>query len=95
MAVVIYPSCDETVAHLPGVRLAVSAKAEEGAARARAILGAHRKTGKSSIDVTHGELDSFVNLNDPGGDAMSIEFGRTGARGHGRSQGVHALGGAF
>lgn len=91
----IYPTCDEIVAHLGGVRAAVGAKAEEGAARAKAVLSAHRAEGHSQITVTRGSLDSFVNLDDTRGDraAAAIEFGRTGR--NGSTQGVNALGSAF
>lgn len=33
------------------------------------------RTGESQITVTEGHLDWYVNLEDPGGGAMSIEFG--------------------
>lgn len=94
--VVIYPQCDDIVAHVPGVRMSVSAKADEGAARARAVLAAHRAEGHSQITVTRGELDSFVNLDDTRGDhaAAAIEFGRSGGR-RGATQGINALGRAF
>lgn len=93
MAVIIYKDCNETVAHLPGVIGAVYATAQEGGARARAILQAHRHTGASSIEVSQGDVDSFVSLVDP--NAISIEFGRVGTMGRGTSQGVHAVTGAF
>lgn len=94
--VVIYPNCDEIVAHLGGVRASVTAKAAEGAARARGVLAAHRAEGHAQITVTHGDLDAFVNLDDTRGDraAAAIEFGRSGGRG-GATQGINALGSAF
>lgn len=93
--VTIYPKCDDIVAHLTGVRSAVTVTAEEGASRARAVLSAHRFAGHSQITVTRGSLDSFVNLDDTRGDhaAAAIEFGRTGK--NGSTQGVNALGSAF
>lgn len=93
MAVVIYPDCNKTVAHLPGVIAAVYAKAQEGGVTARAILASHRHTGASSIEVTQGDVDSFVSLVDP--NAISIEFGRVGTMGRGTSQGVFAVTRAF
>lgn len=92
---IVYPDCNDTVAHLDGVVGAVYAKAQEGAAKAQSILALHHHTGNAHIDVTRGDVDSFVNLNDPGGNAMAIEFGRAGTRGRGTSQGVHAITGAF
>ena len=93
MAVIIYPSCNKDVAHLGGVIAAVAAEAAEGGARAEAILRAHFHTGASSIEVTHGAVDSWVSLVDDA--AVSIEFGRTGARGHGTSQGFFPIWEAF
>lgn len=93
MAVVIYPTCNEDVAHLAGVIAAVNATAQEGAARARSILAAHFHTGASSIEVSQGDVDSFVSLVDPA--AISIEFGRSGAMGRGTSQGIFAITRAF
>jgi hypothetical protein len=92
----INSDCNAVVAHLPGVRAALKAKAEEGKARASAILAAHHHgpPPHSYITVTHGRVDSFVNLVDPGGAAAAIEFGRfTGGRG--TTRGVGAITGAF
>lgn len=93
MSVVIYAKCNKTVAHLDGVIAAVYAKAQEGAGRARAILAAHRHTGASSIEVSQGDVDSYVSLVDP--NAISIEFGRVGTMGRGTSRGVYAITKAF
>lgn len=94
MTVFIEPDCNETVAHLSGVIAAVYAKAQEGGARARSILEAHRHTGASSIEVSMGNApDSFVSLVDP--NAISIEFGRVGTMGRGTSRGVYAVTRAF
>lgn len=96
----IYESCNSTVAHLEGVIAAVAAKAEEGAARAEAILKSrHKPTNPPPhpyIEVTHGTVDSFVSLVDPDprGSAKSIEFGRSGGN-RGATQGVRAISGAF
>jgi hypothetical protein len=64
---------NQVVSHIDGVKLAVHAEAEIAGARAEANLARHRKTGQAKITVTQGDVDSFVNLDDP--DAMSIEFG--------------------
>lgn len=82
MAVVIYQRCNSTVAHLPGVIGAVASEARKGGARAKAILATHRDTGASFVSVTHGSVDSFVNLDDTRGDraAGAIEA-ETGALG--------------
>lgn len=82
------------IAHLPGVVASVAAKAQEGKGRAEAILARHHKTGATHITVTHGSVDSFVNLEDPGGAAAAIEFGHTTAGGS-AVQGIHAITGAF
>jgi len=34
-----------------------------------------RRTGQSQITVTKGDLDYYINLEDPNGGAMAIEFG--------------------
>jgi hypothetical protein len=93
VAVIIYPYCNELVARLPGVIDAVHDKAQQGGRRAETILRAHHHEGDARIEVTQGTTDSFVSLVDPA--AFSIEFGRTGARGRGRSQGIFAVTGAF
>ena len=93
MAVVIYPNCDEIVAHLPGVIGAVYDEAKERGRMAEAILRAHYVEGASEIEVTRGVTDSWVSLVDDA--AVSIEFGRSGARGRGASQGVFAVNGAM
>jgi hypothetical protein len=97
MAVEIYPDCNEIIAKdVPGVAAYVYVVAQRGGAKARAILNAHRDTGASYIEVTRGnDPDSHISLVDPGGDALAIEFGRTGTMGRGTSRGVHALQGAF
>jgi hypothetical protein len=94
VAVVIYPDCDERVAHLSGVHAAVVARAREAEAVAAARLAQHkpgrdRLIGPSYVDVTTGDVDAFLNLNDPGGAAAAIEFGRPGM------QGLHIITGAF
>jgi hypothetical protein len=99
--VTIYKRCNEIVAHETGVIAAVASKAGEGAARAEAILAAHQPgrqpgSGGSHITVTHGDVDSFVNLVDPGGAAAAIEFGRLSVgRSRGTTRGVGAISGAF
>lgn len=92
----VVANCDDIVAHLPGVRAEVRATAQKGAAKAEAVLAAHRYEGHSRITVTTGSLDAFVNLDDTRGDhaAGAIEFGRSGGRG-GATQGINALGSAF
>ncbi|MBV2364265.1 hypothetical protein [Streptomonospora nanhaiensis] len=56
------------------------------------VLAQHRAHGHAYVAVTRGRrADAFVDLVDPGGNALAIELGRTGARGRGPSQGVYAL----
>lgn len=83
---------DEYFAKLPGVRATLKATANAGAARAEAILLAHRHAGHSRITVTRGDkLDYFVNLDDTRGQraAAAIEFGTY------RSSEIYALRAAF
>jgi len=88
----IYESCNDTVAHLGGVRRAVGHAAHKGAAIAKGVLLAHRHSGDSQITVTRGELDYWVNLDDTRGQraAAAIEFGNYKGGG-----GIDALGKAF
>lgn len=97
MAVEIYYSDREMnflISHMPGVRKKVRSTARQGAARASAILAAHRAEGHSRITVTYGDVDAFVNLDDTRGDraAAAIEYGRNR---RGVTSGVHALRSAF
>jgi hypothetical protein len=96
MAEIYAFATDEYFAKLPGVRSALRRTAHAGAARASAILAAHHHSGDAEINVTHGELDYFVNLDDTRGQsaAAAIEYGRKGGR-RGRSAGIHALRSAF
>ena len=64
---------NHVISHLEGVKAAVHTEAEIIAGRAEGRLAQHRKTGQAQINVTQGDTDSFVNLDDP--NAMSIEFG--------------------
>ena len=41
--------------------------------RAKAILAAHRDTGTSSIEHTVGDVDHYISIVDPQGDAPYIE----------------------
>lgn len=91
---VIYPDCNERVAHLSGVHRAVVARAKAAEGGAAARLAAHKPgkdalIGPSYVDVSEGDTDAFLNLNDPGGAAAAIEFGRPGM------QGLHIITGAF
>jgi hypothetical protein len=87
---------DERVAHMAGVKAAVYEAAKGGAARAEAVLTAHRHQGHARITVTRGSVDAFVNLDDTRGQraAAAIEYGRSGGRG-GPTQGIYALRSAF
>ena len=72
---------NRTVCELPGVAMKVRGKAHEIQGIASARLAPHRKTGNAYVDVhrergdQYGRIDWFVSLNDPGGNAMAIEFG--------------------
>ncbi len=87
------------IAHEPGVIRAVNRVAREKAAIAKGYLMAHRAEGHSSITVTRGGVDSWVNLEDKRARsnnfraaAAAIEFGRGGEH---PTQGVRALSRAF
>ena len=66
------------VSRLPEVRAAVSEEAEERGNRASAKLASHFRTGRSSVAVEHGRVDSYIILRDESWQsAMSIEFGHS------------------
>ena len=73
-----YKLVNTIVARLPGVVDAVHDNANAIAKKAEGRLMAHRYPGDyttSSVDVSQGTVDSFINLDDNGGGAMAIEFG--------------------
>jgi len=90
--VVVYPECNDIVAHRFGVINAVYGVAQKHAAVARGILMAHKAEGHSEIVVERGDVDTHVSLNDERGDvaAAAIEYGNRYGGG-----GVDALGRAF
>lgn len=61
------------IAHMPGVVAAVHKAAVKNSNGAKRRLAAHRETGAAQVTVTQGDVDSFVNLDDPA--ALSIQFG--------------------
>lgn len=61
------------VSHLDGVHGAVGKEAAKIKGKAERRLASHRQTGAASVTQTQGDVDWFVNLEDPA--AMSIEFG--------------------
>lgn len=66
---------NKTISHLPGVIGAVRMQAQKIGAKAEARLETvHTPARESEITITYGEVDSFVNLDDPD-NALSIEFG--------------------
>jgi hypothetical protein len=64
---------NQIVSHLDETNNAIRAKADEVGGVAKGRLAAHRDTGDASVSITHGDVDSFVNLDDSA--ALSIEFG--------------------
>jgi hypothetical protein len=91
-----WTAVNTTVARLPGVREAVFESANKIAAKAEQRLSAHRKPDddtSSSIDVSRGTVDSFINLDDDGGGAMGIEFGYRAENGK-IVHGLHIITGA-
>lgn len=79
------------VAVAPEVQAALAAAATRVAAKARSHAAAHNDSGEyaGSIGTSKGRVDHYVQSSDP--DAVSKEFGRTGALGRGKSHGVFAL----
>lgn len=76
MSVTIYSDTDERVAHLVGVIRAVHRQAEGIGDKAKARLETHRyykDASESNIEVSQGDVDSFVSLVDEA--AGAIEFG--------------------
>ncbi|CRK59073.1 hypothetical protein [Alloactinosynnema sp. L-07] len=91
----VYDGTDDFVAHLPEVRSEVRKVAEQGAARATAILAGHKHTGAMHIEVTHGiKTDSFVSLVDPDDGAVAAEFGHISESGR-AVPGINVLKTAF
>lgn len=85
----VYKHADSIVAHLDGVVDAVHEAATSMARRGQRILAAHTNTGAAKVTVTRGRTDSFVNLEDPGGAAHVIEYGRpAGVSASGRRYGA-------
>ncbi|GGX98559.1 DUF5403 family protein [Streptomyces fructofermentans] len=78
------------LAHLPTVRAAIRALAEERAARMRAVAAARQQTGTfaRSFKVEHGSTDSVIYSTDPA--ALSKNYGHTAPDGT-AVEGVHAF----
>ncbi len=72
--VIIYPSCNATVAHLPGIRASMKAHAVPIANTARGLLAQHRQTGNHAIEVNQGKIDAYVTMT--GRSPLSVELGR-------------------
>lgn len=69
---------NRVVSRLDETRSAVRQEANTRGSKARADLGSHRRTGRASVSVEHGEVDSFIILEDESTQsAMSIEFGHS------------------
>lgn len=64
---------NRVVSHLPDCKDACAHKADEIKGIAEGRLAAHRKTGSHQVSVSHGDVDSFVNLDGPA--VLSVEFG--------------------
>ncbi len=89
---------DKWLAHQRFVTAEVASKADEIGDRAKSRLAPHRGTGTAEVVVTHGRVDSLVELVDPA--ALSIEFGRgsfttKSGRTVGPMQGLHIVTGAI
>lgn len=71
---------EELVAHAEVVQDRLDFHAFDIAVRAEETLIEHRLEGHAAIEVSEGDIDKYVWLNDEAGDeaAMSIEYGRAG-----------------
>ena len=84
------------VSHLDGVINSVHDNATKIAAKAEQRLSIHRKPDddtSSTVTVTQGTVDSFINLDDDGGGAAGIEFGYRAENGR-IVHGLHIITGA-
>lgn len=84
------------VRRVPGIRTAVYGHAQEIGTKAEARLAAHRRpfdATTSSVTVTRGTVDSFINLEDTGEGAIGIEFGYRAENGR-IVHGLHIITGA-
>ena len=86
----VYRNTNDVAAHLPGVRAAVSAELEGRAARVRAVVQAHRRTGRlaGGTDVRVGRTDAVVFISHPA--VHAINYGHRD-RGGGWVEGIHAI----
>jgi hypothetical protein len=66
---------NDYVAHLPQVVAAVDQLAATVAAKAKAKLQEHRRTGRMRIETERRNPDRIVWLVDPDGGAVAAEFG--------------------
>lgn len=73
---------NRAISRHPDTQAAVEAGAREiqGIASARLDAASKKRTGHSEVTVSrlkvkYGRIDWFVNLEDPGGNAVSIEYG--------------------
>lgn len=86
---------NKTISHMPGVKGSVRSKAKQMEGMAKAVLTLHRYTGNAKIEISHGRTDSLISLVDPGGNAMSIEFGHKHWKTGKYIEGIYALRGAM
>lgn len=102
--VFMYPSCNEDVSTLSGVRDAVRNEASEIYFKAEGILAGHRKTGNARIEISDtmyyshwGVTVSMIDeraANAGGPGALSIEFGhfiKTGSGGERFVDGLYVM----
>lgn len=78
-------SMNLVVSHLDGVHDALGDTAKQVRRSGQSRLEQHRYEGDAKVTITEGDVDWFVNLDDPA--ALSIEFGhmskkKNGANGH-------------
>jgi hypothetical protein len=87
---------NDIIAHEAGVKAELDRVQEQVAAKARAILARHHRTGAAQIETSTGKLDRYVSLVDhsPRPAAAAIEFGHVAPSGR-FVPGIHALTGAL
>ena len=84
----VYRWVDEYVAHMPGVRARVASELEGRAARVRAVISAHRRTGQLQANVRVGVTDTQVVMEDPA--VYAINYGHAAPNGR-WVPGIHAI----
>ena len=76
---------------MPEVQAKVKSEADRIASTATALLAGYRDSGNSRIEIEYDVPDALVNLVDPGGNALAIEFGHRDKRSGKYVEGLYVL----